>query len=729
MKLRSKMFAGFAAVMVLVLGSLLGVVLTRSGGALREALIEIGMERANARAAAIEARLKAVAQAAHDLADAAGALHEAGARDRAALPLFCRGIIERNDDLFGAWINFSPNAWDGLDARYADEDEYAPTGAFLPWAYRSLHGIETQAGMAGDDDVEAYYGEFYRLPLAAGRPVFIEPYEEEQESGRTVLMTTYALPISAGGRDLGVAGVDLSLEFLSGLISERREGGSYAALVSSEGVYLGHGGDWERVGRAAADYEDDMNQAGLASALSEGRGTWYRAPSALDGKPAYHMVRPVSLPSGGYWAFIETLPEAAIYAETRTLAAVSALVVTVGLALALGAVYLIAGGITKPLGRLRDAFMTMEEGKLGVKVPVTSKDEVGELSKGFNLLSVKLMALIESLGGISTRLRESGESLSAHAAGTSGSVGAIREQVGRAVQEVQEQASCVEQAKSRTGGILEKIRELEEVIAQQNASIADASASVEEMVGNIQALAENTDAVVAEVQGLEGASAAGKERLEAVLSSVDIVAGRSADLLVANKVISDIAAKTNLLAMNAAIEAAHAGEAGAGFAVVAEEIRSLADGARGQSKAISGKIAEIRAAIEAARGSSDTAGRSFDEVQGRIKLVARLEAEAHGAVREQRAGSELVLRALGAMQSAAARVEAAGGEMSLAGGEVGSAMGRLERASASVRDAARAISAGVDDIDADVRAELELVAANEGLAKRLRDEIARLSSD
>ena len=56
-------------------------------------------------------------------------------------------------------------------------------------------------------------------------------------------------------------------------------------------------------------------------------------------------------------------------------------------------------------------------------------------------------------------------------------------------------------------------------------------------------------------------------------------------------------------------------------------------------------------------------------------------------------------------------------------------MGRLERASASVRDAARAISAGVDDIDADVRAELELVAANEGLAKRLRDEIARLSSD
>ena len=723
------MFAGFAAVMVLVLGSLLGVVLTRSGGALREALIERGMERASARAAAIEARLKAVAQAAHDLADAANALYEGGALERAALPLFCRGIIERNDDLFGAWISFSPNAWDGLDASYADDEAYAPTGAFLPWAYRSLDGIETQSGTAGDEAIEDYYGDYYTLPLAAGRPVFIEPYEEEQESGRTVLMTTYSLPVVAGDRTLGVAGVDLSLEFLAGLIGERRGDGAYAALISSEGVYLGHGGDWDRAGRALADYEDEAELAELGKTLSEGLGTWYRASSILDGRPAYHMVQPVRLPSGGYWAFVETLPESVVYAEIRSLGAVSALMVALGLALALGAVYLIAGGITRPLCRLRDAFKTMEEGKLGVKVPVSGKDEVGELSKGFNLLSVRLLALIESLDGVSAQLRQSGESLSAHAAGTSGSVGAIREQVGRAVEEVQEQASCVEQAKSRTGGILEKIRELEEVIAQQNASIADASASVEQMVGNIQALAENTDAVVVEVQGLEGASAAGKERLEAVLSSVDIVAGRSADLLVANKVISDIAAKTNLLAMNAAIEAAHAGEAGAGFAVVAEEIRSLADGARGQSKAISGKIAEIRAAIEAARGSSDTAGRSFDEVQGRIKLVARLEAEAHAAVREQRAGSELVLKALGAMQSAAARVEAAGGEMSQAGGEVGAAMGRLERASAAVRDAARAISAGVDDIDADVRAELELVAANEGLALRLRDEIARLSSD
>ncbi|HAE21656.1 MAG TPA: hypothetical protein DCG47_04940 [Spirochaetaceae bacterium] len=724
------MMLAFSGLIFAVFSALLVYILVQSSYTHEQAIIGASRERTAASAARLEGRLQKAAKVAEDLAAATVALKESGVEGRSVLPAMCKELLAANGELFAVWIVFIPNAWDAKDARFADEEEYAPTGAFLPWAYRDGDTIALQAGMQGDDDIDLYFGEFYSLPLERGRPVFLEPYVELHDGGVEVLMTTYALPIrGSDGVPLGVAGIDLSLDFINDVVGAHSIGSAYAALVSEDSAYLGHGNDEALAGEPVGEHEPPEVAGALAELLASGSGRTLKGYPDANGTPALRVLEPVTLPGGaGYWIFMESIPEASLYSERNRSIVASLLMFALAMALSLLVVFIVSAGITKPLGSLRDAFRRMEEGELGFKVPVVSKDEIGDLSTSFNVLSLSLRNLMESLKHAVRNLEDNACALSDSANSTSGNALRIRGEVRKAKESAQAQSACVEQSSAQAAGILDKISELGAVIASQNNSIADASASIEQMVGNIQALAENASAVKREVEGLESSSANGKRTIEAAIAGVAGLASRSEDLLGANKIISDIAAKTNLLAMNAAIEAAHAGDAGAGFAVVAEEIRSLADGARGQSKLISDKIADIRKVIGETSSLSGAAGLSFDDILDRIRLVSRLEAESFGAVSEQREGSRLVLKALEELKAAALSVERAGNDMALSGSEVGAAMERLSRISQAVWEIAGVIALGMDDIDANLRSEIGQVDETRKLASALSAEIGRLSS-
>ena len=194
-------------------------------------------------------------------------------------------------------------------------------------------------------------------------------------------------------------------------------------------------------------------------------------------------------------------------------------------------------------------------------------------------------------------------------------------------------------------------------VSEQAAAVTESAAAIEEMVANIQsvtnALIKNAD----QVQELQSASEVGNKGINEVVTDIRGIASESESLLEINSVMANIASQTNLLSMNAAIEAAHAGESGRGFAVVADEIRKLAESSSKQSKTIGTVLKTIKSSIDKITRLAENVLTRFDTIDGGIKAVAEQERSVLNAMEEQKQGSEQVLQAIGQVSDITQRVK------------------------------------------------------------------------
>ncbi len=167
------------------------------------------------------------------------------------------------------------------------------------------------------------------------------------------------------------------------------------------------------------------------------------------------------------------------------------------------------------------------------------------------------------------------------------------------------------------------------------------------MLANIQSVTQTLMKNVENVTELTQSSEAGHEGLRDVAYDIQDIARESEGLLEINAVMENIASQTNLLSMNAAIEAAHAGESGKGFAVVADEIRKLAESSSEQSKTISTVLKKIKASIDKISLSTDNVLKKFEVIDRGVKIVAEQEENIRNAMEEQDQGSKQILEAIG----------------------------------------------------------------------------------
>jgi methyl-accepting chemotaxis protein len=338
--------------------------------------------------------------------------------------------------------------------------------------------------------------------------------------------------------------------------------------------------------------------------------------------------------------------------------------------------------------------LSSAEKDLTRRISISSIDELGSIAGMVNYFCESLSSSMGSLKSAQQKLGALGTELEKNANDTAGAVSQISGSVENVREKTRFQSSSVSESSSAVEEIAKNIESLESLISDQAASVTEASASIEEMIGNIGSVTTSIERMAEQFGSLLSSAEEGKATQADARNRIEQIAERSQALLEANKVISTIASQTNLLAMNAAIEAAHAGEAGKGFSVVADEIRRLAETSAGQSKTIRTELAQVQKAIQEVVVSSKNSEESFGRVAEKIGETDAIVREVQQAMAEQKEGSAQVLEALKSMNDITSQVKTGSQEMSAGNKTVLEEIGRLRDATAEIKASMDEMSAG-----------------------------------
>ncbi|MDP3130236.1 MAG: methyl-accepting chemotaxis protein, partial [Bacillota bacterium] len=253
------------------------------------------------------------------------------------------------------------------------------------------------------------------------------------------------------------------------------------------------------------------------------------------------------------------------------------------------------------------------------------------------------------------------------------------------------QSAGIEETAVTIKRIIENLDRQNVSIESQASAVGQTAAAVEQMIANSQTIARNTTQMDESFGDLQAALRNGNDKLTAMIQRITDISRQSDSLQEANDAIASIAAQTNLLAMNAAIEAAHAGDSGRGFSVVSEEIRKLAESAAEQSKQIAETIKTIRSGIAELDDDSTVTDKAFASVRERISGLATLETQIKSAMDEQGEGSRNIIQSTGSLRQITNDVRQGSEEMVSGSLAIESEMSRLVEGNSRVAETVRDI--------------------------------------
>ncbi|MDR2483360.1 MAG: methyl-accepting chemotaxis protein [Treponema sp.] len=401
------------------------------------------------------------------------------------------------------------------------------------------------------------------------------------------------------------------------------------------------------------------------------------------------------------WTILSSVEEKVVLADVNAIFMIVIIVSVVALAVTVVVIWFMSGSISKRIVRVGGAIKDISEGEgdLTRRLTIHANDEIGAMGTHFNNTMEKIRLLVHSIKNETHTLSDIGSELSSNMTQTAASITEMNATIQSLKTQVINQSASVTETNSTMQQIINNIEKLGDLVGKQSESVAQSSSAVEQMIASIQSVTQTLIKNGASVKSLADASEVGRSGLQDVAQDIQQIAHESEGLLEINAVMQNIASQTNLLSMNAAIEAAHAGEAGKGFAVVADEIRKLAESSGEQSKTISNVLKKIKGSIDKITRSTDAVLNKFEAIDGGVKTVSDQEHNIRNAMEEQNAGSQQILEAMNRLNEVTVMVKDSTTEMLQGSRQVISESRNLGHVTQELENGVNEIANGAEQID------------------------------